>query len=235
MISAFVTVALASAAVAGVSPTALDSCLINLSNAPEYAEKSVAELAADVEGFINQARDSWCADEVSEAGLWKDAHDAARKTLGVPAEGRPARGQQELAESGVRSVLAQRMLALEVLRKHPPKLTAVKLKKLRQIWLLNQLEKPEIEALVEPSLKCIATAASKDSVLANRLVGQYDSASALIGKLGETCGYSAAVSELADSLQSRFPETSRSSAISTADELSGQLLFWAVLSSGQKS
>jgi hypothetical protein len=233
MIGPLLAISLAGAVVIANGPTALDACLINLANAPEYVGRPLVELAADTEGFVDEARDSWCVDEVGD--LWDGAHRAARKKLGVPVEGRPVRGQQELAETAVKSILADRLLTLEAVRAKPPALSPKKVEKLQLIWLLDQTDEPTVGESIKPPIKCVAAAASKDPILANRLVDGYGRASERLGTIGETCGYNTAVSQFADRLQGRFPDTIRSNAISVADEFLGQLLFWALLSSGQNS
>jgi hypothetical protein len=211
--------------------SALSACLANLSNLPEYKDKTSDQLASD-QSFLQAAVDDWCSDELSS--YWDVAHARARKQLGAPEEGYPVSGQQRLAEQNMTDIVAEAWRNASLLRSKPPALSASKWEEWGLVWLLDRAEDQSFTNEIEPPIFCVAKRLRADSSLLEKLKlgdGMTIKLSDL-GPLAAACGYDQEVHSVARMVQAEFTQTGGDFSSKAADSFLGKMLFQVMLSAG---
>jgi len=199
----------------------LAECLAHLSNAPEYARLGDAEIARSDRFFVD-AMNSYCSDEVS-ADLWDLAHQRARLSLGLAAEGQMAAGQQEAAKREMASILQGTWSLARTYRAHPRPLSTERMERMVAAWLLDDRNKAALEKIMAQPIDCLAKGAAQGKATVGN-AGFRPSRS-----LARACGYDRAVHDVAGLIRKGFPGAQPDFISRTAGRFVRQAIVWAVM------
>lgn len=220
---------LAAEAPAGAAPDTarLERCLAHVANNPEFAARSSEALGSDAE-FAKAAKD-YCGDEISP--LWKVVHIRARQQMGLPANGLPAYGQQELAEREMDAIILGAWAKASTMRANPPAMGRQRLTRYVMVWLLKDGDDGQM--IDAQAVLCARERLRKNPLpqddLAPLLQGKFSPA---VERLIADCGYPAWRDRLGGILAGRFPTEDPALRADIANWYIGQMTFWAMLSEG---
>ena len=217
---AYALLVLASAPAQPLPTESLVQCLAHLSNAPEYASIGSDTLGND-EGFLRAAIDGYCSDEASP--LWRVAHARARDELGLPAEGRPAMGQQSIARREMYLIVGEMWSLASTFRTHPLPLTEEKMSEMAISYLLEDKD-GRVSQIIEGPLTCVGKGARAGQAHFRRNGVEPSRA------LAVSCGYQGVVEDLVSLLRVRFPGANADFASKAARSFLEQAAVWASLS-----
>jgi len=220
MIELAVSLALSGAASAEPTREDLVQCLAHLSNAPEFKELNEDEIERS-EAFYRAADDSYCSDEFGQ--LWERAHIQARSELGLPSEGLPTPGQQEVADRQVRSLFRAAWQEAKPFRANPRPLSDDKLTKMAFAWLLDDQNSKLIQGTVFKTVSCVAKGAIDGNA-------ELRGGEVIPSKgLAASCRYDQGRQKTANLIQTRFPKATASLVNQIAERFMRQGAFWATL------
>jgi hypothetical protein len=205
----------------------LERCLAHVANNPEFSGRSSEALGSD--GQFAKAAKDYCGDEISP--LWKVVHGRARQQMGLPADGPPAYGQQDLAEREMDAIILGAWPRASAMRAKPPALGRQRLTRYVMVWLLKDGD--DAQMIDGAAVLCAREKLRKNPLpqddLAPLMQGKFSPA---VARLIADCGYQAWRDRLGGVLAARFPAEDPALRADIANWYIGQMTFWAMLSEG---
>jgi hypothetical protein len=210
---------------------ALVACMAHASNTGRFRAIASDELGDD-ETFLDSVEGSWCSDEASN--YWSLAHQEARAELGLPEEGLPGPGQQELAEANMHRMLGEAWASAAALRADPPRQSEEERDRFLLVWNLDNMgEDTAVGLASKPAILCAASALKDNPLLIRKMAergGSIDAAS--IDRAYPSCGYGQAVGQVAALTAEGLPGYADDEYRQMAEQTLGTMLFYASIAQG---